>query len=115
MSNHADELVELEERFWIEGGGSPEFWQTHFADDGVVALPFGIMDKHETVQAMHGAPPWTRVDMADLRVLALGDSSALVAYRHGASLSRPGRLRSRRRKRLPQTRGGMAAGVPSAE
>lgn len=87
MSNHADELVELEERFWIEGGGSPDFWQTHFADDGVVALPFGIMDKHETVQAMYGAPPWTRVDMADLRVLALGDSSALVAYRATARRS----------------------------
>lgn len=84
MSDPAAELVELEERFWIEGGGSPDFWQAHFADDGVVALPFGIMDKHETVQAMHGAQPWTRVDMNDVRVVPLGDSSVLLAYRAAA-------------------------------
>jgi hypothetical protein len=49
-----------------------------------VALPFGIMDKHETVQAMHGAQPWTQVDMNDVRVVPLADSSVLMAYRAAA-------------------------------
>lgn len=84
MGDPADELVDLEERFWIEGGGSPDFWQAHFADDGVVALPFGIMDKDATVQAMSGAAPWTQVAMRDLRIVRLGEASALVTYRASA-------------------------------
>jgi hypothetical protein len=84
MSNHAAELVELEKRFWIEGGGRPGFWQAHFADDGVVVLPIGIMDKDETLQAMQGAPSWTRVEMDELRVVPLSNSSVLLAYRASA-------------------------------
>lgn len=82
--DHEENLVDLEERFWLEGGGNPDFWRAHFADDGIVALPFGLMDKDATVQAMEQAAPWARVDMADLRVLPLGDASALVAYRVSA-------------------------------
>jgi hypothetical protein len=74
-----DELVALEERFWLEGGGSPDFWRSHFADDGVVALPFGIMDKDQTVEAMARGKPWERIDMDDLRVVPLTETSVLMA------------------------------------
>lgn len=81
IPDRTQELIGLEERFWLEGGGNPDFWQDHFADDGVVALPFGVMDKDATVQAMGSAEPWTRVDMHELRVVPLGDASTLVVYR----------------------------------
>lgn len=75
-----DELVALEERFWLEGGGNPGFWRSHFAEDGVVALPFGIMDKNQTMEAMARGKPWARIDMADLRVVPVTGTSVLVAY-----------------------------------
>lgn len=78
--NMRDELVAFEERFWLEGGANPHFWRSHFADDGVVALPFGIMDKEQTVEAMAHGKPWARIDMADLRVVPLTGTSVLVAY-----------------------------------
>ena len=75
-----DELVALEERFWLEGGGNPDFWRAHFADDGVVALPFGIMDKSQTIEAMARGTPWARIDMDDLRVVPITERSVLVNY-----------------------------------
>jgi hypothetical protein len=75
-----DGLVDLEERFWLEGGGNPSFWRRHLADDGLVALPLGIMDKDQTVRAIAQASPWARVEMRDVRVLAVSDDSALVTY-----------------------------------
>ena len=76
-----DALLHLEERFWLEGGGNPEFWRRHFAEDGVVALPFGIMGKPRTVEAMEQGRPWVRIEMQDLHVVAVAAGSVLVAYR----------------------------------
>lgn len=78
--NIRDELVALEERFWLEGGGNPDLWRSHFADDGVVALPFGIMDKNQTIEAIAHGKPWARVDMDDLRVVPVTGTSVIVAY-----------------------------------
>jgi hypothetical protein len=81
-------VVALEERFWTQGGGDPGFWDEHFAEDGVVALPFGLMDKSETVAAMEQAPPWEGVRMDDLRVVPISETALLLAYR--ATGARPG-------------------------
>lgn len=79
--HNVQELVpELEERFWLEGGGDPDFWRLHCADDALVALPFGIMDKEQTVAAMSRAQPWARVEMRQLRSRLISDTSALVTY-----------------------------------
>jgi hypothetical protein len=80
-------LVDLERRFWLQGAGAPDFWRTHFADDGLVALPLGIMDKSETVAAMVDGQPWTHVDLEDVRVVPVTDSSAILTY--AAAASRP--------------------------
>ena len=82
-----DGPVELEERFWLEGGGNPGFWRRHFAEDGLVALPLGVMDKAATLQAMQQAGPWSHVEMQDLRVLPIEDASVLVSYRARARRS----------------------------
>jgi hypothetical protein len=47
-------LLELEAGFW-EAAGNPDFYQATFADDGLMALPVGIMTKPEVVTAMEGA------------------------------------------------------------
>ena len=73
-------ILALEQRFWFEGGGDPAFWREHFADDGVVALRFGLMDKDQTVEAMAQGQAWTEMEMEDVRVVALGDDAAAVAY-----------------------------------
>lgn len=85
MPDPTDELIDLEERFWLQGGGNPDFWSTHFAEEGVVALPFGIMDKNGTMEAMERAAPWARVDMDDLRVVPFSDAAVLVTYRATAT------------------------------
>jgi hypothetical protein len=78
-------LVDLERRFWLQGAGAPDFWRTHFADDGLVALPLGIMDKSETVDAMVHGQRWTNVDLRDVRVVPITDSSAILTYEAAAT------------------------------
>ncbi len=78
-------LVDLEERFWLEGGGDPAYWDANFAADGLVALPTGILSKDETVAAMEQAQPWREVEMSDLHVRRLDTTSVLLAYRASAT------------------------------
>jgi hypothetical protein len=83
MTNPADarrDVVDLERRFWTEGGGNPTFWSEHFADDGVVALPMGVLDKAQTMAAMEQAGPWAQASLDDLRILPIGDGSVALTY-----------------------------------
>lgn len=75
-----DEPRELEHCFWVIGGGEPEFWREHFADDGLVLLPHGILDKAQTVAAMEQARPWASVEMENLQRRTLSDDHVLLAY-----------------------------------
>lgn len=82
MATDAEQTVlDLERRFWTEGGGDPVFWSRHFADDGLVALPMAIMDKAETVAAMEQARPWAGVTFDDTRFVHIADTAIAVAYR----------------------------------
>lgn len=74
------ELQKLELAFWLEGGGNPAFWEEHFAEEGIVALPMGVMDKTETIAAMEAADGWESVEITDVRVARAGDA-AVMAYR----------------------------------
>ncbi|HWC71681.1 MAG TPA: hypothetical protein VG993_11005 [Actinomycetota bacterium] len=38
------ELLDLERRFW-SATGDPDLWRDRFADDGMVVLEKGLMDK----------------------------------------------------------------------
>lgn len=75
------EVLELERRFWTEGGGSPAFWRAHFADDGIVALGMGPMDKDDTASAMEQAEPWASVSIEDLREVEVAPGVVAFAYR----------------------------------
>ena len=84
MSEVADTqhtVADLEERFWTEGGGDPDFWSRHFAEDGLIALAMGIMGKPATVEAMRQAAPWIQASLDDVRFVQVTDDVAALTYR----------------------------------
>ena len=81
MQAQHPEILELEWRFWTEGGGSAAFWGAHFADDGIVALEMGLLDKSDTMSAMEQSQPWASVTMDDVREVELAPGSVALAYR----------------------------------
>lgn len=66
--------------YW-ESAGDPELYRANFADDGVMALPVGIMDKGDVVASMKGAAEWGKFSFADLRFVEVADGVAAVVYR----------------------------------
>ncbi|MGA7228849.1 MAG: nuclear transport factor 2 family protein [Acidimicrobiia bacterium] len=74
------DLVELERRFW-EGAGDAEFWRGHFADDGVIVLPTGHMDKATVVGIQANSDPWETYALEDVRLVDLGEGCQAVTYR----------------------------------
>jgi hypothetical protein len=73
------EIIELEERFW-EAAGDPRFYEEHFADDGTIALPIGMMDKAAVVEAMRSAEPWTGFEFSEPSLIDIADDVAAVTY-----------------------------------
>lgn len=73
------ELLETEERFW-QSSGDTEFWVTHFNDEGVVALPMGLMEKTAVIQRQENARPWSDFAIKDAHVVDLGDDVASISY-----------------------------------
>jgi hypothetical protein len=79
-----DRILELEAEFW-EAAGDPDFYRANFADDGLMALPVGIMTKPEVVAVMDGAPEWERFSIEDPRYVEVGDDVAALVYATVAS------------------------------
>ena len=74
-----DRLLELEAEFW-EAAGHPDFYRANFADDGLMALPVGIMTKPDVVTAMDGATEWESFIIEDPRYVEVGDDVAALVY-----------------------------------
>jgi hypothetical protein len=74
-----DHLVTLEERFW-ESAGDRDFYRDNFADDGVMALPTGLMTKPEVLDAMNGASEWSDYTIDDLHHVEVGDDVTALVY-----------------------------------
>ncbi|HEX2153306.1 MAG TPA: DUF4440 domain-containing protein [Acidimicrobiia bacterium] len=74
------EVEQLEHEFWVTGGGNPDFWRTHCADDAIIALAAGVMGKDETVAAMETSRGWERAQFSDKRSVDAGDS-IIMTYR----------------------------------
>lgn len=89
MSVH-DDLIELERDAWkalaTSGEAAAEFYGRVLADEVLMLLPGGMVidDRATVIDSMRGAP-WDSFELSDERVLALGDDSAVVAYRATAS------------------------------
>jgi hypothetical protein len=77
-----DFLVDLEHKGWqaLSGPNGAEFYDAFLADEAMMVLPFGIMDRDACVEAMTGAPPWDSYELSDMSVVVLSDESAMVVY-----------------------------------
>ena len=78
-----DEQVELEHKGWqaLSGENGAEFYDAFLADEAMMVLPFGILDRDACVEAIAAAPPWLSFDLSDMRVVVLSDDSAMVVYK----------------------------------
>jgi hypothetical protein len=86
----AERLIALEHDGWdaLVAGEGGRYYREHLTDDALMAFPFGVLTRAETIEAMESAPPWEGYEIADPRVVQLGDDSAIVVYEVAAR--RPG-------------------------
>lgn len=75
-------LVELEEAGWkaLSDGTGAQFYDAFLADEAMMALPFGILERDVCVEAIAAAPAWATYELSDMRVVVLSDESAMVVY-----------------------------------
>ena len=78
----AERLIALEHDGWdaLVAGRGGHYYRERLTDDALMAFPFGVLTRAATVEAMESAPPWERYEIADPRVVALSDDSAIVVY-----------------------------------
>jgi Domain of unknown function (DUF4440) len=81
-------LLELESAFW-ESAGDSGFCRENFAEDGVMALPDGLMTKAQVLSAMEEATPWSRFTIDDLRFVDVGDDVTALVYTADAGRDGP--------------------------
>lgn len=79
-----EDLLALEERFWLEG--TADFYREHLAGDAAMVFPepFGIFDEEAILASVGDAPAWAAVRIDRVNVVRLRDSAAVVAYRVAA-------------------------------
>ena len=88
--NSLAHLVDLERLGWeaLSSGDGRRYYGEHLTDDAVMAFPFVVLDRHQALEAMESAPPWSTYDMQDPRIITLTTDSGIVVYRVVAQ--RPG-------------------------
>ena len=76
------ELEVLERRGWdaLCGPDGAAFYDDVMADDGLMVFPGMVLDKAQTLRAIAGAPPWSRYDLSDIRVVESAPDAAFVTY-----------------------------------
>lgn len=79
-----DELLDLEHRGWqslCQSTGA-EFYGQLMLEDGVMILAHGhILDRQQVIESLNEAPPWSRYEISDPRLIQLTGDSAVLAYR----------------------------------
>jgi hypothetical protein len=77
------ELTDLEHKGWqaLSGDAGAEFYDAFLTDDAIMVVPVGVMDRDACIAAFAAAAPWSRFELADMRVLPLGEEAATVVYR----------------------------------
>jgi hypothetical protein len=77
-----EDLISLERQGWqaltTEHGAS--YYRDHLADDAVMAFPFGVISRSQAIEAIAAAPPWSRYELTDAKVIRLGEDAAVVVY-----------------------------------
>ena len=77
------ELVEVERRGWqaLCTDGGADYYRDHLTDDALMAFPFGVFDRQQSLEAMERARPWSDFELQEPRVVALGEDSGVLVYR----------------------------------
>ena len=78
-----DELIELERAGWesLCDGTGDDFYGRTMTDDGLMVLANGaVMTRDQVVAALGQSPPWASYEMADVRVVPLGEDVAALVY-----------------------------------
>lgn len=79
-----DELLALEHEGWTSlcsgtGGG---FYGDLMTDDAVMVLVNGmVLDREAVASSLDDAPPWSRYELSDARVIDVGDDARALVYR----------------------------------
>ena len=77
-----EHLVDLERQGWeaLASGRGGAYYREHLTQDALMAFPFGVMQREDTVAAMESAPPWASYEMQDPHVITLTPDSGIVLY-----------------------------------
>jgi Domain of unknown function (DUF4440) len=85
-----DRLLALEREGWeaLVAGNGGAYYRQRLTADAVMAFPFGVLNREETIEAMESAPPWAQFEIDDARAVDLGADGGVLIYRVVAQ--RPG-------------------------
>lgn len=75
-------LVDLEHKGWqaLSGDNGAEFFDAFMADEAMMVLPMGVLDRDACIEAIAAAPPWSTYELSDIQVVVLTEESAMVVY-----------------------------------
>lgn len=78
-----DELLDLEHQGWksLCDGTGADFYGRTMTGDGVMVLAHGqVFDRQTVIDSLSAAPPWRTYDIADERLISLGEDHAILVY-----------------------------------
>lgn len=75
-------ILKLENGFW-QAAGNAEFYKRHFAEDGLMILPFegGTLNKSRVVEAVSKAEPWKRFQINEPIFTNISSSVLALTYK----------------------------------
>jgi len=82
-STTTKELLALEHGGWtsLSDGTGDRFYGGLMTEDGLMVLANGmVMDRDGVVSALGQSPPWTRYEIDDVRLVAMGPDTAALVY-----------------------------------
>lgn len=78
-----NELLDLEHQGWksLCDSTGADFYGRTMTSDGVMVLAHGeVFDRQTVIGSLNQAPPWRTYDIADERLIPLGDDHAILVY-----------------------------------
>lgn len=78
-----DELLDLEHQGWTSlcDSTGADFYGRIMTRDGVMVLAHGqVFDRQAVIDSLNRAPPWRSYEIADERLVALGEDHAILVY-----------------------------------
>lgn len=85
MTDHdlISELIDIERQGWnsLCDSTGADFYGQLMTDDGVMVLANGAaLDREQVIASLRDAPPWSRFELSEERVIAAGPESAVLHY-----------------------------------